>query len=482
MQIVIGCSIGLAGGYYFLRNCLRSHYYGPKKALGDLSLSLEQLAATHHIFKHKLSREFTKYRKPEYSVKWLSSCSFQILFSSQTEKKGPISRKIRLCYRVEVTRFSFIVSRQDRIYETDSIIPLELLKFAYKRFQKMKCAGFRTSDHIRLMDKIHLTSDFNLRWWSERAFLINQRRQSPIGQGSFKKVKSVTKVDAFIRSKAVFLTTQEMVRVIPMKSNKIAFLNPIFSGLEHPNILIPKKKDVRIHSKKNIQIFLTQKADSDLDIFMRNARATRLSEGNFYWICLEILKAMDYLHKNNIVHGDVKPANILVFRTNCLTPSIKITDLDSARRVPMEASSKMPIQTITFLPLEIRRQVLLSSGKLISQISNSEYANLWRVSHFSYRLTPASERCSIGLVLAWLYYIYHNNMLPIMPSERQNSFEDVIQALCGYNIRPFSTNINSFLENIDIDLKKRSARDIKILTESSTNLFVVITWLKRFWV
>jgi hypothetical protein len=69
-----------------------------------------------------------------------------------------------------------------------------------------------------------------------------------------------------------------------------------------------------------------------------------------------------------------------------------------------------------------------------------------------------------------------------MPSERQNSFEDVIQALCGYNIRPFSTNINSFLENIDIDLKKRSARDIKILTESSTNLFVVITWLKRFWV
>jgi serine/threonine protein kinase len=52
-----------------------------------------------------------------------------------------------------------------------------------------------------------------------------------------------------------------------------------------------------------------------------------LSEEQVRFIMLQILKALHYLHENNILHRDIKPENIFLNK-NCL---LKVGDFNLAR-------------------------------------------------------------------------------------------------------------------------------------------------------
>lgn len=49
-----------------------------------------------------------------------------------------------------------------------------------------------------------------------------------------------------------------------------------------------------------------------------------------------MLKAVDFCHKNNVVHRDVKPENLLI---NLVTDELKVCDFGFARQLGREGGS-----------------------------------------------------------------------------------------------------------------------------------------------
>jgi serine/threonine protein kinase len=62
-------------------------------------------------------------------------------------------------------------------------------------------------------------------------------------------------------------------------------------------------------------------------------RQEKISIANFFTIAIDITKALEYLHKNQIIHKDVKPSNIII---NTQTGIVKLTDFGIASRLTKE--------------------------------------------------------------------------------------------------------------------------------------------------
>ena len=71
---------------------------------------------------------------------------------------------------------------------------------------------------------------------------------------------------------------------------------------------------------------IMEQEDIDLERWMELNLATK-EEANY--IILQLLSACSYLHRNFIMHRDIKPDNILVNESNL---SIKLTDFGQARQ------------------------------------------------------------------------------------------------------------------------------------------------------
>lgn len=60
-------------------------------------------------------------------------------------------------------------------------------------------------------------------------------------------------------------------------------------------------------------------ADQSLDNYIYGKH--HLEEREAKWIMYQVLTALDYLHKNNIGHGDIKPSNILLYKNTHYKPN-----------------------------------------------------------------------------------------------------------------------------------------------------------------
>lgn len=99
----------------------------------------------------------------------------------------------------------------------------------------------------------------------------------------------------------------------------------ILSTIVHPNIIR------LIELKKNIYGFVTirmEKADANLSDWLVNGIKKNISDK--INIIYQIINALDCIHRNNIVHLDLKPDNIMLsFANNKI--SVKLIDFDNAR-------------------------------------------------------------------------------------------------------------------------------------------------------
>lgn len=135
--------------------------------------------------------------------------------------------------------------------------------------------------------------------------------KEPIGFGSF----SIIYKGYSTKNKKLYAIKQ-ITKIVDMKyfNNEVQLMKK----LDHPNIL--KLYDV-IHNNGKIYLILEYCNGGDLSNYIKSGS----KEYNYRYFC-QIFSGLEYLYKNNILHRDIKPQNILVDND-----IIKISDFGFAR-------------------------------------------------------------------------------------------------------------------------------------------------------
>jgi len=146
-----------------------------------------------------------------------------------------------------------------------------------------------------------------------------------IGSGAFGSVYKVirkedSKIYAMKRVKITQLGEKE-------KDNALNEIR-ILASLNHPNI-IGYKEAFYDNNSQTLNIVMEYADDGDIESKISNNKLNKLSfQENTIWnILIQILQGLKYLHHNNIIHRDLKSANIFLMKNGL----IKIGDLNVSK-------------------------------------------------------------------------------------------------------------------------------------------------------
>lgn len=132
-----------------------------------------------------------------------------------------------------------------------------------------------------------------------------------------------------------FVAIKKYLKIFENQNDAIRVLREIsiFRRLNHPNIL--KLYDIIIPDINNFDsIFVEMElCDSDLKNFIFNENTKKLEIFQIKKILYDILNGIDYLHKLNLIHRDLKPGNICINFDTC---TAKIADFGLARDMTLK--------------------------------------------------------------------------------------------------------------------------------------------------
>lgn len=213
----------------------------------------------------------------------------------------------------------------------------------------------------------------------------------------------------------------------------------ILLNISHPNIV--KAKEIEL-TEYNLVKIVQKKAISDLSKKVKNKKH----------IIKQIVEGVRFLNKHNIVHGDIKPSNILLFEDE----KVKLNDLSLCRF--LDSKSKRQLYTYHYRPPEIdKEEIHINSdiyalGCTIYEIYfNEPYHN----KRYLTRIHVQKKRTFQNSVFLDLI----DNMTKLDPDERY-SIDDVCNHPFFLNFifeeynTPSTDNyqeISNFATNLDLD-------------------------------
>lgn len=103
-----------------------------------------------------------------------------------------------------------------------------------------------------------------------------------------------------------------------------------------------------IMTAENVQLILEYAEGGTLSKFVNTCDSLLIEKEIIFMACQMIL-GLDYLHRNKIVHGDLKPSNILL-----MCPGVvKLADFGLSKRLDVSDSLSKPIGTLHYMAPEI---------------------------------------------------------------------------------------------------------------------------------
>jgi serine/threonine-protein kinase len=161
---------------------------------------------------------------------------------------------------------------------------------------------------------------------------------SLIGQGAMGKVYKALQIsmDRIVAIKVLaphLAQNEKFVERFFQEARAVARLN-------HPNII----QGIDVGDSNGVHYFAMEYVDGmDLGEFITKNGAAE--EKNALNITIQISKALEHAHKNNLIHRDIKPGNIMITKEN----TVKLCDLGLARLGP-KATDTVGRQALTGTP------------------------------------------------------------------------------------------------------------------------------------
>lgn len=208
----------------------------------------------------------------------------------------------------------------------------ECLDHNYKSRRMQPASRTHTNKHEKilpilnkfdLLSRVYTLSDFTF--------------VSQIGQGSFGKVYSAF----FAKSRAPTTSQKLAIKIIPISKDTQSSKNYLRSfhaeqnikNLKHPNVVTQLGCNECDLASQNAFIIYEYAGRMNLSQFIFGSELS-LDVGQRKSFCLDLSRALEYIHANRIVHMDVKPANVIV--TDSLT--LKLADFGCSIRLNTSSS------------------------------------------------------------------------------------------------------------------------------------------------
>ncbi|KAF8539361.1 kinase-like domain-containing protein, partial [Trichophaea hybrida] len=96
----------------------------------------------------------------------------------------------------------------------------------------------------------------------------------------------------------------------------------------HPNIVDLEGYcwEIKPRTEKAVPVLVFEKAAWDLEQFMNVSESRNMSMYERLNLCADIGSAIWTLHAYNIIHGDIKPQNVLIFKDATGKTTVKVAD------------------------------------------------------------------------------------------------------------------------------------------------------------
>lgn len=198
------------------------------------------------------------------------------------------------------------------------------------------CQTCKTKYNSLTDDKIHTNPESFIH--IPKKFIEEYTIEDFLGKGSYGSVLKVRDIndDSYYAMKIMNYNEKNEIDIL--------------KKLDHPNIIAYKKtyKD----EKLGMFAMVLALADKSLEIIMH-----QLKENESINIFSQTVDAIAYIHRRNIIHGDLKPSNILIKED-----VVKVVDFGTAHEKKSQSSEiyslvREPFGTKLYLPPEINEKI-----------------------------------------------------------------------------------------------------------------------------
>ncbi len=171
----------------------------------------------------------------------------------------------------------------------------------------------------------------------------------------------------------------------------------------HPNL----NTCIRVTYVRPYLYLIQDKAISDMDLYIK--KYGKIEGELLQNVIYQIIRGIDVLHSENIIHCDIKPGNILIYQDNL----IKVTDFTLAVMTPPSKKFKHRVGTLYYTAPEVLMQEYWDSS-----------IDIW----------------SLGCTF---YYIaMGESLIPDQRVRDSSKHQKVYECICQWKIKDFSKSTN----------------------------------------